>query len=277
MATGQALLVLPTVLLTVDGGSRLKAQAAEDKLDTEVEREDASRTDQAEETEMDDEPETTKFRQYVPVVDPFATLRWIWFAIKPGHEATVSYSFLPSDSFAGHPFWLNIALFYRDASSNQFSEAVFNEIVSIRSTSARTARRFSMVLLLVLGQQFLGSYGKCKRSSAVHKTVKTGTTNTRDVDYEWIPAKTLKKIQNSLKGAKCSPSKALGSEAGRRRRLNPSRVSMLATISGTLFWSILPLRSLRAEILTGHTQSTTQLGQSVDGTLKFYLYGQEVT
>ncbi|KAL9698984.1 hypothetical protein quinque_002425 [Culex quinquefasciatus] len=55
------------------------------------------------------------------------------------------------------------------------------------------------------------------------------------------------------------------------------RVSVLATISGTLFWSILPLRSLRAEILTGHTQSTTQLGQSVDGTLKFYLYGQEVT
>ncbi|KAL9692711.1 hypothetical protein quinque_015917 [Culex quinquefasciatus] len=34
-----------------------------------------------------------------------------------------------------------------------------------------------VVLLLVLGQQFLGSYGKRKRSSAVRKTVKTETTN----------------------------------------------------------------------------------------------------
>ncbi|EDS43031.1 conserved hypothetical protein [Culex quinquefasciatus] len=204
-----------------DGDSRLKAHATEDKLDTEVEREDASRTDQAEETEMDDEPETTKFRQYVPVVDPFATLRWICLSFRPvtrlsfwsespTREATISFN-QESDQSS---FRYRMDFYY------------FLQIFSaFASTSARTARRSSMVLLLVLGQQFLGSYGKCKRSSAVHKTVKTGTTNTRDVDYEWIPAKTLKKVQNSLKGAKCSPSKALGSEAGRRRRLNPSRDS----------------------------------------------------
>ncbi|XP_058453767.1 translocon-associated protein subunit alpha-like [Malaya genurostris] len=134
--------------------------------------------------------------------------------VKPGHEATVSYSFLPSESFAGRPFGLNIALNYRDASGNQFSEAVFNETISITEVDeGLDGETFFLyvflaavvVLLLVLGQQFLGSYGKRKRSPAVRKTVETGTSNTKDVDYEWIPAETLKKIQNSPKGGKVSP------------------------------------------------------------------------
>ncbi|EDS36015.1 conserved hypothetical protein [Culex quinquefasciatus] len=62
------LLVLPSFLLTVDGGSRLKAHVAEDKLYAEVEGEDES---------------------------------------------------------------ANIASIYRDASGNQFSEAVFKKIFSI--------------------------------------------------------------------------------------------------------------------------------------------------
>lgn len=269
-----ALLVLPAVLLTVDGGSRLMAHAAEDELDeeldVEVEGEDASVAGgQTEETETDDEPETTKspdadtfllftrplysagsgsqfelpagypveflvgfsnkgsddfivetveasfrypmdFNYFIQNFSAIAYNR----EIKPGHEATVSYSFLPSESFAGRPFGLNIALNYRDASGNQFSEAVFNETVSIIEVDeGLDGETFFLyvflaavvVLLLVLGQQFLGSYGKRKRSPAVRKTVETGTTNTKDVDYEWIPAETLKKIQNSPKGGKVSP------------------------------------------------------------------------
>ncbi|XP_055587275.1 translocon-associated protein subunit alpha-like [Uranotaenia lowii] len=134
--------------------------------------------------------------------------------IKPGHEATVSYSFLPSESFAGRPFGLNIALNYRDASGNQFSEAVFNETISIiEIDEGLDGETFFLyvflaavvVLLLVLGQQFLASYGKRKRSPAARKTVETGTTSTKDVDYEWIPQETLKRIQNSPKGGKVSP------------------------------------------------------------------------
>lgn len=204
-----ALLVLPTVLLTVDGGSRLMAHAAEDELDeeldVEVEGEDASVTGQAEETETDDEPETTKS----PDADTFLLFT------RPLYSAGSGSQFeLPSESFAGRPFGLNIALNYRDAAGNQFSEAVFNETVSIIEVDeGLDGETFFLyvflaavvVLLLVLGQQFLGSYGKRKRSPAVRKTVETGTTNTKDVDYEWIPAETLKKIQNSPKGGKVSP------------------------------------------------------------------------
>uniref|UniRef100_A0A2M4BVW9 Translocon-associated protein subunit alpha n=1 Tax=Anopheles marajoara TaxID=58244 RepID=A0A2M4BVW9_9DIPT len=134
--------------------------------------------------------------------------------VKPGHEATVSYSFLPSESFAGRPFGLNIALNYRDSRGNQFSEAVFNETVQITEIDeGLDGETFFLyvflaaivILLLVLGQQFLGSYGKRKRTTTTRKVVETGTTNSKDVDYEWIPAETLKQIQNSPKGGKSSP------------------------------------------------------------------------
>lgn len=35
-------------------------------------------------------------------------------AVKPKHEATLAYSFIPSESFAGRPFGLNVNLNYRD-------------------------------------------------------------------------------------------------------------------------------------------------------------------
>lgn len=35
--------------------------------------------------------------------------------VKPNHEATLAYSFVPSETFAGRPFGLNVNLNYRDA------------------------------------------------------------------------------------------------------------------------------------------------------------------
>jgi translocon-associated protein subunit alpha len=34
--------------------------------------------------------------------------------VKPGHEATLAYSFIPAEAFAGRPFGLSINLNYRD-------------------------------------------------------------------------------------------------------------------------------------------------------------------
>lgn len=122
--------------------------------------------------------------------------------IKSGHEATVAYSFLPSDAFAGRPFGLNIALNYRDANGAQFSESVFNETVQISEVDEGfDGETFFLyvffaafvVLLLVLGQQYLvGSVGKRKRALAARKVIETGTGNSDDVDYEWLPQETLK-------------------------------------------------------------------------------------
>ncbi len=51
--------------------------------------------------------------------------------VKPRQEATVSYSFIPADAFAGRPIGLTINLAYRDTEGNFFFDPVFNETVQI--------------------------------------------------------------------------------------------------------------------------------------------------
>mgnify|MGYP001160211966 CR=1 FL=1 len=51
--------------------------------------------------------------------------------MKPKQQATVAYSFIPADAFAGRPIGLSINLQYRDASGNMFIDSVFNETVQI--------------------------------------------------------------------------------------------------------------------------------------------------
>lgn len=135
--------------------------------------------------------------------------------VKSDSEATVSYSFLPSEQFAGRPFGLNIAINYRDSSGAGFAEAVFNETVLITELDeGLDGETFFLyvffaaifVLLLVVGQQFLGSIGKKKRSQNIRKQVETGTSNNTDIDYEWLPAQTLRTLQSSPNGkGKISP------------------------------------------------------------------------
>lgn len=127
-----------------------------------------------------------------------------------GHESTISYSFIPAESFAGRPFGLNIALNYRDSQGVQYVDTVFNETINIiELDEGLDGETFFLyvflaaiaVLLLVVGQQFLaGSVGKRKRAQVTRKTIETGTTNSTDVDYEWLPQETLKAIRKFFNG-----------------------------------------------------------------------------
>lgn len=127
--------------------------------------------------------------------------------VKPSHEATLAYSFIPADAFASRPFGLSINLRYRDASGNQFYEGVYNETVNIvEIEEGLDGETFFLyvflgacgVLLLVVGQQFLVSVGK-KRVGATTKRpqVETGTSNHNDVDYDWLPRETLQSLNKS--------------------------------------------------------------------------------
>lgn len=124
--------------------------------------------------------------------------------VPSGQEATVSYSFLPSDQFAGRPFGLNIILNYRDANGVQYNEAIFNETVLISEVDeGLDVETFFLyvllagivILLLVIGQQyFLGSSGKHTRITT-KKVIETGTNDSNDVDYEWLPLETLRVLR----------------------------------------------------------------------------------
>ncbi|GLV42290.1 lethal (1) G0320 [Carabus blaptoides fortunei] len=126
--------------------------------------------------------------------------------VKPDQEATLMYSFLPSEAFAGRPFGLNINLNYRHyPEGGIYQEPVYNETVQIieleEGLDGETFFLYlflaaGVVLLLVVGQQFLSSLGR-KRTS--RKTVvETGTNNPNNVDYDWLPKQTLQQINKQM-------------------------------------------------------------------------------
>lgn len=125
--------------------------------------------------------------------------------VPPTQEATLSYSFIPSEAFAGRPFGLNIMLNYKDASGGSFQEAVYNETIQIieleEGLDGETFFLYiflaaGVVLLLVIGQQTLLSVGK-KRSGR-KAPVETGTSNPNNVEYEWLPKQTLASFSKYL-------------------------------------------------------------------------------
>ncbi|GLH15306.1 Uncharacterized protein GBIM_19786 [Gryllus bimaculatus] len=132
--------------------------------------------------------------------------------VKPNHEATLAYSFIPAEAFAGRPFGLNINLNYRDLAGGVYQEAVYNETVQIveleEGLDGETFFLYvflaaCVVLLLVLGQQFLYSVGR-KRVGR-KPVVETGTSNPNDVDYDWLPKEMLNTLKKSPRTPKQSP------------------------------------------------------------------------
>jgi len=127
--------------------------------------------------------------------------------IKPKEQATLSYSFYTDESFAGRPFGLVVSLGYRDAEGKPFLDAVFNETVSIveieEGLDGETFFLYVLmaafgVLLLVLGQHLLSTYGG--RKAPRKQQIERGTSDSDDVDFEWIPKETLRGVMKKSPG-----------------------------------------------------------------------------
>jgi len=121
--------------------------------------------------------------------------------VKPKQQATVAYSFVPADAFAGRPIGLTINLQYRDAAGNFFIDPVFNETVQIvefdegfdtETFFLYVTMAGSVILLLFLGYNFIAGSGKKKAGARPKSAVETGTAKDDDVDYEWIPKSSLR-------------------------------------------------------------------------------------
>ncbi|XP_057339139.1 translocon-associated protein subunit alpha [Microplitis mediator] len=133
--------------------------------------------------------------------------------VKPNHEATIAYSFIPSETFAGRPFGLNVNLNYRDMNGAYFNEAIYNETVQIveldEGLDGETVFLYiflvaCVILTLVGGQQLLSSFGKRSRSPR-KQTIEVGTSNPNNVDYDWLPKETLNRLNKSPRTPKQSP------------------------------------------------------------------------
>jgi len=124
--------------------------------------------------------------------------------VKPKEQATFSYSFYTDESFAGRPFGLAINLGYRDAEGKPYLDAVYNETINVvEIEEGLDGETFFLylflaalvVLLLVLGQHLLSSYGV--RKPARKQQIERGTSQSDDVDFEWIPKETLRGLSKN--------------------------------------------------------------------------------
>lgn len=133
--------------------------------------------------------------------------------VKPGQQATLMYSFVPSDAFSSRQFGLTVNLGYKDGDGASFLDAVFNETVSVVEVDeGLDGETFFLyvflaafvVLLLVLGQQLLSSYGR-KKGGAKRPVVEMGTKTADGVDYDWLPKEMIQELNRSPKTPKTSP------------------------------------------------------------------------
>jgi translocon-associated protein subunit alpha len=127
--------------------------------------------------------------------------------IQPKQQATLQYKFYTDESFAGRPFGLVVTLGYKDAEGKPFVDAVFNQTVTIieleEGLDGETFFLYVLlaafaVLLLVLGQHVLSSYGG--RKAPRKQQIERGTTDSDDVDFEWIPKETLREVMKKSPG-----------------------------------------------------------------------------
>jgi len=126
----------------------------------------------------------------------FSALNYVK-SVKSKQQATVAYSFIPADAFAGRPIGLTINLHYRDAAGNFFIDPVFNETVQIVEFDEGFDTETFFMYLAIFGSAALCLFlvfshlsGK-KGSARPGKVVETGT-NGGDVDFEWIPKSNLR-------------------------------------------------------------------------------------
>lgn len=155
--------------------------------------------------------------------------------VEPKRQATFDYAFTPNEAFAGRPFGLVINLNYKDAEGNVWQNAVFNDTITVNEPDeGLDGETFFLylflvamvVLLLVAGQQFLGSFsrkhlgsGSTSSSKATAEPgVEMGTQNglsgaNGDIDMSWIPSQNLVSLTNSG-SPKQSPRQR---KAGKRR------------------------------------------------------------
>jgi len=140
--------------------------------------------------------------------------------VKPKEQATLSYSFYTDESFAGRPFGLSINLGYRDMEGKPYLDAVYNETVSVveieEGLDGETFFLYVLlaallVLLLVLGQYVLTSYGG--RKPVRKQQIERGTSQSDDVEFEWIPKETLREITKNS-SPKTSPRARKARKAG---------------------------------------------------------------
>lgn len=134
--------------------------------------------------------------------------------VEPNQETTLGYTFFISEQYAARTYGFTVNLLYSDKDGVQYQNTVFNETVTLIETDeGLDSESFFLYILLAgfvaligygLNQLYIKYVNPSRRSSIKPKAEQEKTTNTKEVDYDWLPPSmvaNLKKTSTTSKKA----------------------------------------------------------------------------
>lgn len=132
--------------------------------------------------------------------------------VEPNQETTLGYTFFVSEQYAARTYGFTVNLLYSDKDGVQYQNSVFNETVTLVEIDEGLDSETFFLYILLAGFFALIGYGlnqlyvkyvlPTRRSSSKPKVEQEKVTNTKEVDYDWLPPSmvaNLKKTSTSSK------------------------------------------------------------------------------
>lgn len=133
--------------------------------------------------------------------------------VEPNQETTLGYTLYISEQYAARAYGFTVNLLYSDKDGVQYQNTVFNETVSLIEIDEGLDGETFFLYILLAGFVALIGYGlnhlyvkyvNPTRRTSVKPVEQEKTSNTKEVDYDWLPPSmvaNLKKTSTSVKKA----------------------------------------------------------------------------
>lgn len=132
--------------------------------------------------------------------------------VEPNQETTLSYTFFVSEQYAARSYGFTVNLLYSDKDGVQYQNTVFNETVTLVEVDEGLDSETFFLYILLAGFVALIGYGLNKlyikyvnpsrRSSIKPKAEQEKATNTKEVDYDWLPPSMVANLKKTSTGSK---------------------------------------------------------------------------
>lgn len=132
--------------------------------------------------------------------------------VEPNGETTVGYSLYVSEQYAARAYGFTVNLLYSDKDGVQYQNTVFNETVTlIEIDDGLDSESFFLYLLLAgivaliiygLNKLYVKYVNPTKRSSIKPSAEQEKVSNTKEVDYDWLPPAMVANLKKTSTGSK---------------------------------------------------------------------------
>jgi len=132
--------------------------------------------------------------------------------VEPNQETTLSYTFFISEQYAARSYGFTVNLLYSDKDGVQYQNTVFNETVTlVELDEGLDSETFFLYVLLIgfvaligygLNQLYIKYVNPSRRTVSRPKPEVEKSTNTKEVDYDWLPPSMVANLKKTSTASK---------------------------------------------------------------------------